>query len=461
MEKKSQLHVLLSVLATGIMIFCGMVIETSMNIVFPTLMKQFNISTSIVQWMTTSYLLVVSIIVPISAYLREQFKTKNLFIFAIIFFTCGVLIDCFANSFTLLLSGRIIQGIGTGVALPLMFNIIIDEVPKEKLGLMMAIGTLVTAVGPAVGPTLGGIISYYLNWHYIFIFLVPLLIIAFFLGIINIHQSVELKKKPFNFHNFIFIPIMFMGLILGLNNISKYGLFATPTIVPLIIGIIGIIGFILSSIKFQNPLINIEIFKDSDFNKHVISFMLIQMTLLGLGFLLPNFTQIVLKHNELIAALQLLGGAIVGAIFTIFAGRILDNIGPSIPIKGGTALVVFALLSFSLAIKFLSVPLIVLIYIAFMLGVGLALGNIMTNGIDLAANDLKADANAVFNVIQQFSGALGTTIASTIVGLVQTGKIGSITYTATTSAGTEYAFIVFLGFTFIAACLMWKEFSNK
>lgn len=75
MNKSSQTKVVLAILTTGIMIFCGMVIETAMNIVFPTLMAEFKISTATVQWMTTSYLLVVSMIVPISAYLKQQFKT--------------------------------------------------------------------------------------------------------------------------------------------------------------------------------------------------------------------------------------------------------------------------------------------------------------------------------------------------------------------------------------------------
>lgn len=85
--------VIAAVIATGLMSFCGVIVETSMNVTFPTLMKQFNVTTSTVQWMTTGYLLTVAIIVPLSATFKRRFKTKSLFITANLLFMAGVLID--------------------------------------------------------------------------------------------------------------------------------------------------------------------------------------------------------------------------------------------------------------------------------------------------------------------------------------------------------------------------------
>ena len=123
--------VIVAVVAAGIMSFAGVVVETAVNISFPTLMREFGVSTSLVQWMTTICLLTISLTVPLSAYLKRRFKTKHLFVFANLTFTCGLLIDIFAPNFGLLLLGRLMQGIGTGVALPLMFNIILDWVPAH------------------------------------------------------------------------------------------------------------------------------------------------------------------------------------------------------------------------------------------------------------------------------------------------------------------------------------------
>src|SRR5699024_12653822 len=102
-----------------------------------------------------------------------------------------------APIFPALLLGRIIQGLGTGIALPLMFNIILENVPESKIGLMMGLGTLITAVAPAVGPTFGGLVVSSLGWRYIFVILLPILIISFLLGIKNIEQKSQIQKNAF------------------------------------------------------------------------------------------------------------------------------------------------------------------------------------------------------------------------------------------------------------------------
>lgn len=100
-DKKIDLKLILSIVATGIMSFSGVVVETAMNVTFPSLMEEFQIGTSSVQRITTGYLLVLAAVTPV---------------------------------FSLLLLGRLIQGVGTGIALPLMFNITMEQVPEEKLG---------------------------------------------------------------------------------------------------------------------------------------------------------------------------------------------------------------------------------------------------------------------------------------------------------------------------------------
>lgn len=154
-----------AVIATGLMSFSGVLVETSMNIAFPTLMRDFNVSTNVVQWMTSIYLLAVSIIVPISAALKSSYKTKSLFLTANFLFLLGLIVDATAPIFPVLLLGRVIQGIGTGIALPLMFNIILEQVPKGKVGTMMGVGSMITGIAPALGPTFGGIVLQELNWR--------------------------------------------------------------------------------------------------------------------------------------------------------------------------------------------------------------------------------------------------------------------------------------------------------
>ena len=116
-------HVIPAVVATAIMSFCGVLIETAMNVTFPTLMTEFNTDSSGIQWVTTGYLLAIAIVVPITAYLTRNYTIRQLFLAANLLFIGGVLIDCISPSLMILLLGRFMQGIGTGIALPLMFHI--------------------------------------------------------------------------------------------------------------------------------------------------------------------------------------------------------------------------------------------------------------------------------------------------------------------------------------------------
>lgn len=436
-QEKIPLKVLLAVIAAGLMSFCGVIVETSMNIAFPTLMKEFNITTSTVQWMTTIYLLAVAIVVPLSSFFKRNFKTKTLFIYANLFFILGVLIDAIAPIFPALLLGRIIQGLGTGIALPLMFNIILENVPESKIGLMMGLGTLITAVAPAVGPTFGGLVVSSLGWRYIFVILLPILIISFFLGIKNINQKSPLQKSKFDLLSLIALILTFSGLIFGFSNMSQMNI---TVVLSFAVGIIGLICFILRSNSLAEPLLNLGVLKNHIFSGHLFSFFLFQILSLGFAFILPNYIQLVNGNNATIAGLAVLPAGVVGAILAPLGGKILDEVGARIPILSGVTLANISLIIFTIFSLKLSNTMIIWFYIIYMLGMGMSFGNIMTDGLKYLSNNDQADGNALFNTLQQFAGATGTSVVSAIIAQSQNNS--HLSTATSTAIGTQHAFIV-------------------
>lgn len=138
--------------------FVGMLSETSLNIALPTLGRVFSVGTGTLQWLVTGYMLMIGIVLPFSSLISKWFSTRQIIIFALADFTVGALISSFANSFGMLLFGRMIQGIGTGLILPLMFTVAMLIFPPKKLGLAMGINALVIMFAPAIGPTVTGIV---------------------------------------------------------------------------------------------------------------------------------------------------------------------------------------------------------------------------------------------------------------------------------------------------------------
>lgn len=147
-----------AIVATELMSFSGVIVETSMNIAFPTLMRQFGISTNVVSWMTSIYLLAISIIVPISAILKSSYKTKNLFLTANILFLIGLIIDALAPSFVILLLGRVIL---TGVVMMLIQLALFTIFAKSMNNLFISLVYIIYMAG--IGMILGDVMTYALS----------------------------------------------------------------------------------------------------------------------------------------------------------------------------------------------------------------------------------------------------------------------------------------------------------
>lgn len=455
-KAKIPINVLLAVIATGLMSFCGVIVETSMNISFPTLMKEFSVTTSTVQWMTTIYLLVVAIVVPLSSFFKKNFRTKHLFIVSNLLFILGVIVDAVAPAFPILLLGRVIQGLGTGIALPLMFNIILENVPEEKIGLMMGIGTLITAVAPAIGPTFGGLVVTSLGWRYIFVILLPILIVSFLLGIKNIEQKSQIQKSKFDLLSLFTLILTFGGLIFGFSNMSQ---FQPSVVIAFVIGILGLIGFVIRSNKIDNPIVNLKVLKNHTFSSHVISFFIFQILSLGFAFILPNYIQLVNGDSATVAGLAVFPAGVIGAILAPLGGKILDEVGARLPILFGVVCADLSLIIFTIFSLHLSNTMIIFVYILYMFGMGMSLGNIMTNGLKYLSSADQADGNAFFNTLQQFAGATGTSIVSAIIAQSQTNT--KLSTQVSTAIGTQHAFIVLMILSLINFVILFKAIPSN
>ena len=421
-EKRINAKLVLSILAAGIMSFSGVVVETAMNVTFPTLMKEFGIGTSTVQWITTGYLLVLAIIIPASSYLKKRFKMKALFVTAVCLFILGTVMAAAAPVFPVLLGGRLIQGVGTGIALPMMFNIVLEQVPENRLGLMMGIATLITAIAPAVGPSLGGVIVSYFGWRMIFVALLPLLILSFLFGGTSMRQVTETGRVSFQIIDYLLLAAGFACFIFATSMASEAGWTSVRVIVLFLVSVLAIVVFYRRSIHSQSPLIDVKVFHSVTFTLSVIILLLIQFICLGLGYLIPNYSQIVSGEEALIAGCLLLPGCILGACIAPVSGRLLDRFGAKRPILTGVAAIMISLFCFSFFATRLTTALFIAFYLIFTFGQGFSTGNTMTNGLRQLPENLNADGNAVFTTLQQLAGAIGTSVVSTIVASAQAAR---------------------------------------
>lgn len=201
--------------------FIGLFGETALNMALTNIMADYAITASTAQWLTTGYLLVLAVLVPLSSYLVRWFTTRQLVAGALIISTIGALLAAVAPSFSILLIGRLIQAVGTGVFLPLMFNVVLMIFPMNKRGAVMGIVGLVITAGPALGPTISGLIISASNWHFIFVFMIVLYVILFVIGVPNMQNVSNITKPKIDILSLLLSTISFGGIVFALSTLAE------------------------------------------------------------------------------------------------------------------------------------------------------------------------------------------------------------------------------------------------
>ena len=397
MERDEKLDpgVIAAVLSVSLLILCGLLTETATNIAFPTLMEEYGVDASSVQWLTTGKMLVVAMITPLSAFLKKRFVTKNVFIFSCLAFLIGCLLGTFAWNFDVLVAAAIIQGLGIGVALPMVFNIILEQVPPAKTGTMMGIASLIMAAGPALGPTFGGIVVTMLGWRAIFSLMIPFTLVSLLGGGITIKQKNQPSGLRPDIPGALLVMLGFFFLIDGITGLESFS---------------------------EKPL---------------------QIVFLGFSFVLSNYLQIVCGASAFVTGLCLLPGAMGQAVLSVCSGMILDRCGAMKPIYFGSVLAIIGSGLFFVSGAYMETLMVVVFYVIMEVGLGCTYGNTMTHALQNILPKDNSDGNAVFNTFGQLAGALGTSVSAVILTVFQKNSAYS-SLTFATAAGIHWIFGMFL-----------------
>lgn len=156
--------------------------QTLLNVALPHLMKVFDVSPDTIQWLTTGFMLVNGVLIPLTAYLMKRFTTRDLFICSITLLLVGSIICAAAPSFNVLLIERMIQAAGAAIILPLIMTVILYLYPSEERGSVMGKIGFAIIFAPAIAPTLSGLVIDYTSWRWLFIGMIPISILIIFLA---------------------------------------------------------------------------------------------------------------------------------------------------------------------------------------------------------------------------------------------------------------------------------------
>ncbi len=409
--------------------FVAILNQTLLNVAIPRIMNDLNISANTVQWLSTGYMLVNGIFIPVTAFLIEKFGTRKLFITSVSLFTIGSIICSISVNFSMLMVGRVIQAAGAGIIMPLLMTVFFTIFPPEKRGKAMGILGIVMIFAPAVGPALSGWIVGHYSWRLLFDIVIPIGILDLILSAMWMKDVTEVTNPKFDFPGLIFSTLGFGFLLYGFSEAGNNGWSSTIVLTSLIVGIISLAAFIWREFSTDNPMLDLRVFKYDIFALTTIISMVINMALFGAMILLPIYLQNIRGFTPLQSGLLLLPGAIVMGIMSPIAGALFDKIGARWLAVTGLIITVITTWQFTSLSMSTSYVHIMLLYVLRMFGMSFLMMTVITEGLNQLPRHLGAHGTAAANTARQVAGSIGTAFLVTIMSTrqgVHMGEYGNV-----------------------------------
>jgi len=338
MEKTStgekQSGFLLLTISISLAVFMSSLDGTIVNIALPTISTDFNLSSSTVSWVATIYLLVLAGCVLIFGKLADRIGFKKIFLLGFIIFTlgsfsCAVLPDLL-NSFAMLVGSRVFQAVGGAMITAIAPAMVTAFIPMSQKGKAMGVIMTAAALGTAIGPTIGGVLTQYLSWHWIFLINVPVGIIAVLLGAKVIPSTGPSEKSSgFDRAGALLIFVGLAALLFAVSEGMTLGWTSPVILGTLALAIITLGYFVLHELRIADPLLELRLFKNKNFLMTNLIMALVFFSFAGINYLLPFYLQYVKGYGvsdsglilTALSAAMMVAGVISGMLYNRVGGR--------------------------------------------------------------------------------------------------------------------------------------------
>jgi DHA2 family lincomycin resistance protein-like MFS transporter len=440
------------VLTISVLVFAAFVAllsELVMGVALPQIMDDLEITATTGQWLTTGYALTLAVIIPTTGYIMQRFQLRTIFIVSVGVFSLGTAIAAAAPGFELLLTGRIVQAVGTAVLVPLLLTTSIGLVAPSRRGQMMALVTAVTAVAPAVGPAFSGIVMSQLSWRWLFIIILPLVLLALIIGAVKMPNLTTPRRTRFDSLSLVLSAVGFGALVYGLasagesagGHLSAVFWIATP------LGIVGIAAFVWRQLRLQGrdaAVLDMRIFSRPSFARPFILFAFLVMGAFSLSTLIPLMLQESLGIGSLETGLIMVPGGATIAIVSFLAGRYYDRIGARRLAIPGVIVISAGWWFMTTFTEGTSMWVVLATYILICAGQAFVWVPVFTMSLGSLPSALAPHGSAALNTIQQLGGAAGLAV---LIGVFSANTGG--TDPASIADGAQSAFTVGTAITLV------------
>lgn len=399
--------VMVAVLLTGTLL--AVLNQTLLSPALPAIMRDLDVGTTTVQWLTSGYSLVEAIVIPLSAYLIGRFSTRKLFIGSFVIFAIGSLAATLASSFEVLLLGRVLQAVCTGAAMPMVTTVVLLVFPREKRGTAMGIIGLVIGFAPAAGPSVAGLLVDTVGWRVLFAIVFALAVLVTLVAAIVLRNYGDFERTKFDAPSVMLSTVGLVCLLYGLSTFSSSPNLAA-TFALIATGVVVVIFYVRRQLRLHAPMLNVRILKRRKYAISVGIIVVIQAALMGTGVITPLYIQGVRGYSATMSGIAMLPGALIGAVMGVFAGRLFDRFGARRIAIPGIAVVLLG--AFGLAFLGIDSDFLFIMgaYTVLSVGMQFVMTPLNTWGVNSLDNQMIQHAQGLSNTMNQVAGSLGTAL---------------------------------------------------
>lgn len=397
--------------------------ETFLNVGFAPIMESLSVDVSTVQWLATAYMLGAAVMVPVSAFAYRSFPTRQLFCVTTALLVIGSVIGALAPNFTVLLAGRIVQALGTGMLIPIGMNITLEVAPREKLGTYMGIMGAMTTLGPSSSVILAGVILAFFSWSMLLWVFAGLSLLCFLAGAIILRDIAHLTHPKLDAPSVALIAIALIGILYGISTI--FGGNVVFAVASIVVGAAVLVVFVVRQGKLAEPLIDLRPLKIPPFAVGVVVNMLSLITIFAMNIIVPTFMQSALGTPPLVASLILFPAILCSCVISPLAGRIYDKQGPGVLLPlGFLCIAIFSVLTAAF-IATANPVLLAIIYVPVICGSALIIGPVQSYALSKLSPEMNPHGVTVMSTGFQIAGCIGSSVFVGIYAAVGASQAAS------------------------------------
>ena len=426
----------LSAGAVMITIFMVVLDSSIANVALPNIAGSFSATRDESTWVLTSYLVANGVIIPSTAWFSTLMGRKNFLLLATLMFTLASALCGMANSMSMLVMARVIQGIGGGAIMPISQAVMMEEFKPEERGMAMSVFGFGVIFAPIIGPTLGGWITDTYSWHWIFLINVPIGFLSLWLiqkFIIDPPYAKKGKVNSVDYWGFIFLIIWLFVLQIILDNGQKSDWFGASWVRwSATLTAITFVAFIIRELTVKEPIVDLKVFKDKNFAIGTVLHFIIGAVLYSTLAILPLFLQQLMGYTATLSGLAISPRGFGSFAGLVVAGVLSNKVDQRWVIAIGLAILAFSNIMFGTLNLQIAMNNIILPNIICGFAFSLVMIPLMTIAFVTLKNSQMTNATGVFNLAKSVGGAIGTSAVATMVSRMsqvhQTHLIRNLSY---------------------------------